>query len=849
MRRSLLYSLFLILFLLLPTGFSAWWALKHGGITIDRISLSSVQLDRLSFKLDKRLIVDLDRLAIRTDPGATLSDNTLDRMITWIKRGAPLVQEVRIHRIDYNRFSGSLSYKNNLLRIDDTNLNVVAGIRYRNGTFHIDLADLSFKKYHQVHVTGKATYTRSSDLMDFSGAVRGFGINGTLRLTYQNDTVDAALTTEPFTDLSRLIEPFPLDKKIRSWITQKITAQRYQIDNLHLRFKIKDGVPIIDPENIEGSARAGEADIRFHPDLPPVHCKEIGITLRHDRLAFDLTEPIYENKKLDGSRVYIDHIIQDNSALVINIKTDTRLDPPVSELLKAYDARLPFLQHSGSTRADLQLKMNLSDFTLQIQGKFVTGRGEWSCLGVPFLTYDAAVKLENNHVTLERADVSYQDILRTKLTGAINTSTGIAELQSDIDHLTLRKGHDTVLQAARVSTPVSIDFSGQKTKINLKRFQSVITLDHSSAHVALNSLTAVKPIVPLLQQFDYQDGRAEMVTRDMKHFTFTGIIDIPNTVLSKGDTPITTFDFQADVTPEKTDLSINKGKITATITDIIHVNLTDYLVTLKNSGKTFNPGKKLHISGVDSPLNINGYALPAKQYQLETDGGTTTCTVDLSQGNIQLNQSSDGTINFGGSNLPVDLVEQHITFVKLQGGLFNIFMRGTINNYEGYLDFKDVVIQDNSYVILNNILAFLDAIPALATFSSTGFNRNGYQVKEGFIHFQYRDNVLTILNCRIDGTSINSLARGRFDFNTKTVNMDLTLQTLKSFSNIINIIPWAGYAILGKNGRLSTTLKIEGSLENPDITTHLSEEAVMAPINIIKRTVEWPFKILRKATK
>ena len=76
--------------------------------------------------------------------------------------------------------------------------------------------------------------------------------------------------------------------------------------------------------------------------------------------------------------------------------------------------------------------------------------------------------------------------------------------------------------------------------------------------------------------------------------------------------------------------------------------------------------------------------------------------------------------------------------------------------------------------------------------------------------------------------------------------MNLEMISLKDYSKIINKIPLAGYALLGDDGSINTSLLISGNLSKPKIKTYLSREIIMTPINVIKRTIKWPFKIFDK---
>ena len=167
-----------------------------------------------------------------------------------------------------------------------------------------------------------------------------------------------------------------------------------------------------------------------------------------------------------------------------------------------------------------------------------------------------------------------------------------------------------------------------------------------------------------------------------------------------------------------------------------------------------------------------------------------------------------------------------------------------VGKIPGVFEFSNVLFK--KLALLNNVFSFINTIPALATLSSPGFDDDGYLVNEGIVHFELNNKLLTIQQLRTDGKTINTEAKGWINLENDTLEIRAELISLKDFSKIINTIPLAGYAILGDDGSINTSLLISGSMTKPEIKTHLSKEIVMTPINVVKRTIKWPFKIFDK---
>ncbi|MCF6330599.1 MAG: AsmA-like C-terminal domain-containing protein, partial [Sulfurimonas sp.] len=57
-------------------------------------------------------------------------------------------------------------------------------------------------------------------------------------------------------------------------------------------------------------------------------------------------------------------------------------------------------------------------------------------------------------------------------------------------------------------------------------------------------------------------------------------------------------------------------------------------------------------------------------------------------------------------------------------------------------------------------------------------------------------------------------------------------------------IPIVGYILFGDD-TISTTLKVIGKLDNPKVKSMIAKDIIVAPINIIKRTLSLPFNLLK----
>ncbi|HEJ83640.1 MAG TPA: hypothetical protein ENO25_03640 [Desulfobacteraceae bacterium] len=694
-------------------------------------------------------------------------------------------------------------------------------------------------------LSGKASYYRESRNFVFKGRFAALGINGRVNISQHRDMIDAEIRTERFFDLAGALEQLPVDRDAVSWVRENITARDYLINNLHLGFTVTEGRVHVRPVSMYGSGTASEAMIRFHPSLAPVRSTRVDVSLENDRLSFELDSPVYKAKNLDGSRVTIAPLLGGNTRLAITLQTESPLDSEIHELLKTYDIKLPLTQQTGTTRGNLQLLFDLPGFTLHTRGTFATDEGSWTWGNIPFSSGAAEVRLENDRVIIDNAELSWRDVIRADLTGTIDTTARQAALSTAITRLDFPEGGREIVRAAGLSTPVNIDFSDEEVKINLPELMAEIALDPSRKLLVLRDLNRVKAYLAPIRDFPFQEGKVNIDFTDPDNLAFDGFISTTVLPLSLDDKPVNHFTFRGDRTTTKLSASINQGKISLTATDRLHIALHDYLVTVDTDRFGTKAGTSspvpLFITGPRSLIRLQDLSIPTAAFQAELNGKEVTFTAALDPGKI-LFEAKDSGMTLAASDIDAMIAQDFFRFADLEGGKFDLSVEGKDEkNYEGFVEFSDVLIKDAK--LLNNILSFINAIPALATLSSPGFDSDGYSVTQGIAHFARSNDLLTIQQFRTDGTTINTEAEGWVDLENDILKIDLKLISLKDYSRIISKIPWAGYAILGEDGSLSTSLILSGSRHEPDITTNLPAEIVMMPINIVKRVIQWPFRL------
>jgi hypothetical protein len=176
---------------------------------------------------------------------------------------------------------------------------------------------------------------------------------------------------------------------------------------------------------------------------------------------------------------------------------------------------------------------------------------------------------------------------------------------------------------------------------------------------------------------------------------------------------------------------------------------------------------------------------------------------------------------------------------KFKGGSLDFSLQGKLTEYQGIFFVKNTTMLD--YVILNNVLAFINTVPSLATFSLPGYDKNGIFVKNAYMRFEAKKKNFHISDLYIGSKELKILGKGDINLNNDTIDLIMNLKT--DLGSNLSKVPVVGYILLDGE-TISTSLKVYGPLKNPKVETMLVQDIAVAPLNIILRTLTLPYKLI-----
>ena len=299
----------------------------------------------------------------------------------------------------------------------------------------------------------------------------------------------------------------------------------------------------------------------------------------------------------------------------------------------------------------------------------------------------------------------------------------------------------------------------------------------------------------------------------------------------------------------------NAGKTALNINDLVEINikkdvrvktkdiglnlnaLFDFVNTINSTTVQSNP-KNIMLSAENSYLYISQNRHIISDFiNLQYFDKILTVQLQHADGRAGL-KFEENKFHIYGENFNDKFMENLFVFSKFSGGVFDFSIDGTTNEFDGIFHVKNTTVLD--YKVLNNVLAFVNTVPSLITFSVPGYNSKGLKAINAYMNFHAKDNVYNISDIYLNSQEIDILGRGTANFNNNSIDLQLNLKT--DLGSTVSKVPLVGYVLLDGN-TISTTLSITGDVYNPDVKSLLARDIVVAPFNIIKRVLLLPYHL------
>jgi len=804
------------------------------GINVSSFQYKDILVNGLYIKLDKKLIVKVDKLKIPILNNSLNSSNSLDNiqkdleLIPLLKKYFTLID---IKELTIGSQHMIVSYNNEYIYFDNNLVNISLKPKFNKNTIDLNLYSLYLKDYEMMF-DGNIKLDLLKQVSFLYGNFYYKDIEGTISSIVNKKQIDFHIDSSSMKDIKFVRDFITLPSKIESWMYDNVSGQfklNYLIGTIDIS---KDKIKLV---KLKGDAQVKDASIIYHKNLKPIKTKLLAIKYENDNLYFNMKEPTYEGIKVYGSDVVISSLMGKQPNIAINIKTKNKLTKDIVKIVQAFGANIPVEQLNGVTDSQLTIKIDLyGKFKKNLTGIFKTKNSIFKIDNFKFKALDATVKLHNNTLKILDALVLYDKNLKMKLNLDIDLKNkkAIGKI-SNLNYI-LKNDKYTFVDLKKISSNVKINFK-KSFNIDIDKLNLSILQNKKTLKIKLNNLKKVYPYSPFLKEFNLKNGSLVLDIYSKNKLNFQANIyklDLPLIYNSK-----------------KLDSLVLNGKINGSTVKIssknnlIRYTNTPNSLKLKNIDIVYDTNQNIIGNDLKSIKidTINSNIIIDKKYKLLSD----SLHIDFVNNKLKFltNKYKTTSIKYQNIKNSKTIIANNITPEFFKALTNKEFIKtGTIDlNAKGKKDILDGAIT------INNVLL---EPKAKATIKVKDKKENttidSYLIKYGKIHYRYnlKTKYLDMYDIKTKGDGLDLAGSMNFNFTNNNINGALNASFLKGASEVIGKIPLFNYILLGDEQSFSVKVKVKGTFDNMQISTNTASSAVKAPISILKRIITLPVKAI-----
>ncbi|MDR1976260.1 MAG: AsmA-like C-terminal domain-containing protein [Campylobacteraceae bacterium] len=806
-----------------------------------------VKITGLYIKLDKKLFVEANIIKINTNVTKSSSSASLEDALEAIPYISTFFNTIIIDSIEYANEKVQLTYKDKNFYLNSSLLTLQTKIELvGRGKLVLDVEEILLKDI-DMKLSGKIDANLRLDEYAFDGSFRLFDITGNAKLAVKDKILTYNINSDDFASpkifMDNLLKYVKLNATIANWIYGYTKATNYKVlfftgkvDLVKRNFYLKD---------LNALVEAKDVNVTFNPKVPAGHADEVRVKIEKNKIAFWIQNPTYQGSNLTKADVLIYDFIDGKSGIKIDLSSNAHYNGAINNIVKAYTGvDLPIRQTSGKTDANVSIDVKFGNISVNVAVDVALEDANLSVGNASIYTPHANMRLDNSIIKFIDTRAQYGKLFDISVNGTLNASAKEMIADSFIHSFSIKAENKSIVSISNISTPFTLKISENGTNLYLDELQSNLTFADTNVF-RLNSINRLYPYSELAKEYGIKEGRITIRSKDFRRFRGHANIRALDVPLSHDGTPLTRFTGAFEVTEDSFEIAANDKKVNLLIKNGVNLTLNSYDININIGGNASAPSIPITVTAqngsiIFKPSNIT---ILADEYNISSKDGNIS--LNLAYKNTPLSfVKSEGYFNVFTKNMKSEFLNALANKEFFKKGSFDFYAKGeSEDEFLGVLSLKDTRLKD--FKILNNLIAFLNTIPSIATFSDPMYSTSGFPVKNGTIEFIKSKDYVYIQTLFLEGYSSDIKGSGYIDLKDNKIHMDLSIFIVKSLSNIIDKIPLVNYIILGNEGAIEVHLSVRGTPGNPKIETSLMNDTLLSPFNMIKRIFELPTYLLR----
>ena len=554
--------------------------------------------------MDKKLILTIDNIEYKSEKTTTSSSfEELKDSIELLPKVLNFFQKIKINKLKINDNEFEIILDDEILYLDNKYINIASKIDTISNQVVFELYSLYLKDLNFLF-DGKVKIDYFNEKIDYYGNFYYENLQSNINVEMTKKIAKFYLVSEPFKSLKFLKNFLHLPNIAESWMYDNVKGD-IKIEELYAEYDLINNHII--ENSIQGKAQIKDAKIRFHKDVDAVNTKSLDIFFKDNRLHFNLMEPMFKDKKLDGSFVLINNLTSEKNGQVdVFLKTNSKLDKDILDILKAYNITLPIIQKNGNTQASLLMKFPYDTTkNMSTYGEFFLNDAKVAINNFEFESKNAEVILDDSIIKIKNSDFKYKDMINATLNLNLDIKTlksyGDANIKS---FLIKEENKESLVEIKDKNTAIDLNFNNE-VSILLKDLGTNIKIS-DLIYVNIDDLSKIYPYSKLLKDNSIKEGIVALQIKDEKNINFEAFIKGLNLPLQKNDTNIDSLEINGKIEDGKTKISSKDEDIKIEIDDKLNIYLQNLDVILENNKiETTNLKQEVIISLFNSKLKMD----------------------------------------------------------------------------------------------------------------------------------------------------------------------------------------------------------------------------------------------------
>jgi hypothetical protein len=371
----------------------------------------------------------------------------------------------------------------------------------------------------------------------------------------------------------------------------------------------------------------------------------------------------------------------------------------------------------------------------------------------------------------------------------------------------------------------------------------------------LFSLDSLKERAPLLDEYNLtQSGFTAWSEHGGYPVRFRGAVDYPYALTSFENTPVSVYRFDGSMESNNSLQFRINDRIDVRINDAVFIHSDGVAYSQPELTRFYNEHQfasdsngtpshmPVYIDANDTAIVFaDGRKAKADRITIQYEKDHIISQLYKGNGGAMLEVKGEKFYLYG-NRLDDDFMEHFFKFSKFKKGHLDFYAIGEVDDFKGLIRISDTTVYD--YVLLNNLFAFINTVPALVTFSLPSYESKGIKVHSAYAELAYREGNLTISGIDVDSKELDFSGQGIIDYNADRIQMELTVKTQAAEN--IRKIPLVGYILVGDDQSVLTTVNITGPIDDPKVENTIARDIIVTPFNLLKRAFDFPVHYLKK---